>query len=245
MNLQVIPQSSKVYQSLLDIARTHKVVIFSGLPGVGKSLYIQAFQNIIKTLGRKIDVIQWDVARKSFETENIAQYFPMGNGTVHDGVKIMAGLWLKDTLKNWIQENKDNDNVLLIEAPLVGHRFAELVHKVDDQNIEQFLASKKSIVIMPIPTKQVREKIELERRRQVSEDAKVWSGAKPSVMLMLWKMTCGIANKFGKEIDMSGQPEYSPEVYEFVFAEILKRRNFKPLIIDEIFKVPDQQNLIP
>ena len=240
MSTQIIPESSEIFQSLLEIAKTRKVVIFSGLPGVGKSLYIQEFQKIIKGLEKKIDVIQWDVARKSFESEEIAKHFPMGEGTVHDGVKIMSGLWLIDVLKNWIESNESNDKVLLIEAPLVGHRFVELVHKNGDQMVEDFLASEKSIVVMPIPTKEVREKIELERKRQVSEDAKVWSGAKPSVMLMLWKMTCGIANKFGMDIDMSGQPPYSPGIYEYVFAEILKHRHFEPLIIDEIFQVPEQ-----
>ena len=57
---------------------------------------------------------------------------------------------------------------------------------------------------------------------------------------MLWKMTCGIANEFGMDIDMEGQPPYSAGIYEYVFAEILKHRNFIPLIIDEIFKVPEQ-----
>jgi len=36
---------------------------------------------------------------------------------------------------------------------------------------------------------------------------------------------------------MDGQPPYDPEVYEFVFAKILKHRHFIPLHIDEIFKV--------
>ena len=57
---------------------------------------------------------------------------------------------------------------------------------------------------------------------------------------MLWKMTCGIANEFGRDIDMAGQPPYSPEVYEFVFGQILKHRHFVPLIIDEVYDVPEQ-----
>ena len=237
----IIPQTSEIYKELQEIANNNKLVVFSGLPGVGKSLYIQEFQKIVREQGKEIDVIQWDVARKSFESDEIAKHFPMGNGTVHDGVKIMSGLWLIDTLEEWILKDNDNDRILLIEAPLVGHRFVELIHPSENETIEAFLSSEKTVVVMPIPTKQVRRKIEEERERQVSEDAKVWSGAKPSVMLMLWKMTCGIANEFGMDINMEGQPPYSPGIYEYVFAEILKHRNFEPLIIDEIFEVPDQE----
>ena len=62
-------------------------------------------------------------------------------------------------------------------------------------------------------------------------------GAKPSVMLLIWKMVCGIANEFGRNISMEGQPPYDPEVYEFVFRKILQHRHFTPLHIDEIYKV--------
>lgn len=240
MSNNIIPKSSNIYLELKEIAESKKLVIFSGLPGVGKSLYIQEFQKIVNELKRPIDVIQWDVARKSFESEEIAKDFPMGEGTVHNGVKIMSGMWLMETIKKWNEANINNDRILLIEAPLVGHRFVELVHKTTDESLETFLSSDKCVVVMPIPTKEVRTAIEDARRQQVDENAKVWSGAKPSVMLMLWKMTCGIANEFGMDIEMDGQPPYSSGIYEYVFAEILKHRNFVPIIIDEIFEVPEQ-----
>ena len=40
-------------------------------------------------------------------------------------------------------------------------------------------------------------------------------------------------NEFGRNIPMDGQPPYDPEVYEFVFAKILKYRHFVPLQIAE------------
>lgn len=55
-------------------------------------------------------------------------------------------------------------------------------------------------------------------------------------MMLLWKMICGIANEFGKNISMEGQPPYDPEIYEFVFRKILQHRHFTPLHIDEIYK---------
>lgn len=237
--LKAIPQESDVYLTLNELVDEVRIAIFSGLPGVGKSLYINAFQALAENKGKKISVIQWDLARKAFETPAISEYFPMGEGIVHNGLKLAAGKWLMDEVSLWIEEHEDDDEILLIEAPLVGNRFIELVKIQTDAILESYLSHEGVQVIMPIPSKEVRTKIEAERKRQVNDDAKVWTGAKPSVMLMLWKMTCGIANEFGKSIDMSGQPDYDPEVYEFVFSEILKHRYFLPLFVDEVFTIPE------
>jgi len=236
--LDCIPEESHVYETLQALVEQCKIVIFSGLPGVGKSLYINAFKELAAREQVKLSVIQWDVARKAFETDEIISQFPTEDGMVHNGLKLMAGKWLMDEVQLWISEHDEDEEVLLIEAPLVGHRFIELIVPQTDAILENYLSHDVVQVVMPIPTKVVRKKIEAERNRQVKEDAQEWSGAKPSVMLILWKMTCEIANSFGKDIDTSGQPDYDPEVYEFVFSEILKHRNFVPLIIDEVFKVP-------
>lgn len=236
--LNIIPSDSPIRQSLESLTKA-KIVVFSGLPGVGKSLYINSFQAIADQKGKEIDIIQWDVARKAFETEYICKHFPMGAGTVHNGLKLIAGLWLMETIKHWIDFNKKSDNILLIEAPLVGHRFVELVQKQIDTDLENFLSSELCKFVIPIPSKKVREAIEAERNRQVSENAKVWSGAKPSVMLMIWKRTCEIANEFGENIDLSEQPPYDPQTYQLVFSRILKHRQFVTLSINEIFDIPE------
>lgn len=238
--MQVLPESSFVFKSLLSSLKDAKLIVFSGLPGVGKSLYVNSFYNLAKEDDVPIDVIQWDMARKAFETEYIQSFFPMGDGTVHNGLKLAAGRWLMGYLKEWVLENRDNERRLMIEAPLVGHRFVELIHLNENEDLESFLKSEKTHFLIPIPTKEVRHKIEEKRAQQVSDDAKVWIGAKPSVMLMLWKMICGIANEFGQNIDMAGQPEYDHEIYKFVFGQILKNRHYKPLVIDEIFQTNEQ-----
>lgn len=167
----------------------------------------------------------------------ISTRFPMKGSTVHNGLKLIAGRWLVDTIHQWYINHDQETDMLLIEAPLVGHRFVEIAKKQSEENLEAFFSSEKFQIIVPIPSLEVREKIESDRAAQVSEDAKVWSGAKPSVMLMIWKMICGVANELGKEISMEGQPPYDPAVYEFVFSEILKHRHMTPLYVNEIFKV--------
>ena len=233
----VIPESSSVYQILAQAAKSAKAVVFSGLPGVGKSLYINQFQLIAAAAGKKVTVIQWDIARKSFETKEIAARYPMGPGIVHNGVKLSVGKWLTTTIKDWLANHPTREDLLLIEAPLVGHRFIELAKIQTDATLEAFFKSSAFQMIVPIPSKKVRAKIEADRRVQVAEDAKVWTGAKPSVMLMLWKMICGIANEFGRNIPMDGQPPYDPEIYDFVFGKILQHRHFTPLHIEEIYRV--------
>lgn len=233
----IIPESDSVYQTLEKAAKSAKSVVFSGLPGVGKSLYINQFQLIAANLGKNITVIQWDIARKSFETEKISEVFPMGAGVVHNGVKLSAGRWLLDTINDWLANHSKENDLLLIEAPLVGHRFIELAKLQENETLENFFKSDAFQIIVPIPSKKVREKIEADRRAQIAEDAKTWTGAKPSVMLMLWKMICGIANEFGASISMEGQPAYDPNIYALVFRKILQHRHFIPLHIDEIYPV--------
>ncbi len=236
-NDSFIPESSTVYQSLKLSAETAKIVVFSGLPGVGKSLYVNQFKQLAQSLDKDVTVIQWDVARKAFETPEISQRFPTGDSLVHNGLKLSVGMWLMDTVKSWLSVNKEGSGLLLIEAPLVGYRFVELAHKQDDASLEAFLTGDTCQFIVPIPSEKVREKIEADRKAQVSEDAKEWSGAKHSVMELLWKMICGIANTMGKQISMDSQPPYDPDIYEFVFRKVLKHRHLIPLHIEEIFNI--------
>ena len=163
-NINLITPQSPVYKTLEQIAKTAKGVVFSGLPGVGKSLYINQFRIIAQGLGKEITVIQWDIARKSFETSKILERFPMGKGTVHDGVKLSAGYWLIEVLKNWLKTAADQKKILLIEAPLVGHRFIELAHIQKDETLEKFLKADSFQFIIPIPSKKVRKKIEADRK---------------------------------------------------------------------------------
>ena len=59
MNTSIIPEDSKLYTQLYKLASTQKVVIFSGLPGVGKSLYVNCFLSIGQKLGKKVSTIHF------------------------------------------------------------------------------------------------------------------------------------------------------------------------------------------
>jgi len=41
----------------------------------------------------------------------------MGDGTVHNGLKLIAGQWLMDEIDIWSEQYLDTQRILLIEAP--------------------------------------------------------------------------------------------------------------------------------
>lgn len=231
-------KNSTLYKTLDPLSKNAKIIMISGLPGVGKSLYINQLHHISKLNGRNITVIQWDMARKAFETPEILARYPLGDGLTHKGVLLAVGLWVLDAVKEWTETHPDKHDLLLIEAPLLGNRFIELAKIAPDAALESVLKSDKFQVVVPIPSKKLRDNIEKARAKDVPDDVKVWAGAKPSVMLLLWKMVCQIATELGyeKPIDLSVQPPYDPSVYQFVYGKILKHRHFTPLLVDKVFK---------
>jgi hypothetical protein len=230
-------KNSQLYKTFDNCSKSAKIVMFSGLPGVGKSLYIHQFHQIAQQNERKITVIQWDMARKAFETPEILARYPLGDGLTHKGVLVAVGLWVMDVVKNWLEMHPNSEDLLLVEAPLLGNRFIELVKIAPDASLENILKSEKFQVIVPIPSKKLRHAIEKARAKDLSDTATTWTGAKPSVMLLLWKMVCIIANQLGKNIDLSGQPPYDPAIYQFVFEKVLQHRHFTPLHIDKIYTI--------
>lgn len=94
----MIPLESKVYRALEELVMSSKILVISGLPGVGKSLYVNQGLKIANRKKKRTTVIQWDIARKAFETDSLSTIFPMGDGVVHNGLKLCAGMWLMDTV---------------------------------------------------------------------------------------------------------------------------------------------------
>ncbi len=232
----LIPKEDPLSIHLTDLAQKVKIVVFIGLPGTGKSLLINQFYQLTKAQGREPQIIQWDVARKEFETEKNRNLFPTKSGQVHPVVRLSAGYWLLDYLKQWSQKNFEIlQKVLLVEAPLVGNRFSELIHLQSDQELEQYLSSKKVQFVLPVPSLKVRDKIEDDRALQVSETAKTWSGAKPSVMRQLWLDTLNIAKTL--DITTFQGEKYDPQVYAKTYQLLSHRRNLRILPIDRVYPI--------
>ena len=64
-------------------AALERMVFFSGLPGVGKSLFIRELARVAHALGRNVHLLQWDVVRPAFESRAILARYPERDGATH------------------------------------------------------------------------------------------------------------------------------------------------------------------
>ena len=63
----LLSQGSALLAGLRDLARDARCVFFAGLPGTGKSLLIHQLAHLAHARGRRVHLLQWDVARPAFE----------------------------------------------------------------------------------------------------------------------------------------------------------------------------------
>ena len=122
----ILPKKGEIYSILNTAALEAKVVCFTGLPGVGKSLYVQQFAYLALQANRRISILQWDGARLGFETDEVLKVYPEIDGVTHAGIRKSCGLWSRKAVKDWYDLHKDDSEVLILEAPLVGNRLVEL-----------------------------------------------------------------------------------------------------------------------
>ncbi len=232
----IIPRNHPFDPLFRKLASGSRIVIISGLPGVGKSLYVNEFYRIAENEGKNVTVIQWDIARKSFETPENLRLFPMIDGEVHAGFKLMVGKWLLDFIERWLSVSSPESGLLLIEAPLVGHRMVEVVSKNIPASIAAVMESRLTTVVVPIPTTEVRQRIEHARSRDVDDDAVDWKGAKPSVLLKIWQDVYRIGVKMGYRTQLA-ENSYDPGLYEFVFRQVCRHRKMVPILVKDAFEV--------
>ncbi len=228
----IIPKNTSVYQTLYRLASDARVVCFSGLPAVGKSLYIQQFSYMALSRGRQISTLQWDRARQSYETTELLARFPETDGITHPAIRKACGLWSRKAVSEWDEQNKNSEALLIIEAPLIGNRLVELAAPSAD-GCEAFLRSPGVQFVIPVPTPGIREAIEA-RRRETSaapRHEQERADANPFVVAVLSRELCDVAVRLGYR----GPAEwhaYNPALYEFVYREVLKYRNTQVLSID-------------
>jgi succinate-semialdehyde dehydrogenase/glutarate-semialdehyde dehydrogenase len=237
----IIPTHTKLYQLLDEQAAKAKIVCFTGLPGVGKSLFVQQFSYLASSKKRPVTALQWDLTRQHFETPEILLKFPEIDGVTHAGIRKACGWWSRKAISDWYEQHATDDELLIIEAPLVGNRLIELVMYMEDE-AEAILSSDAVQFILPVPTEEVRQLIVSRRVETFVEPGHEYekTDAQPHVMLSLYKELCKIASKIGIHAPMGEIPEYSADVYEAVYKALLKHRHAIPLKIDIIFNTQGQ-----
>ena len=139
-----------LYKGFENAIAERRMVFFAGIPGVGKSLHLKNFVSLAQDAGRKVHLLQWDITRAAFETEEVLTRYPEVDGVTHAAIRKAVGLWARRGVLKWYRTHLDPSHLLVGEVPLVGNRLTELVQPLDDE-AEPLLAGEKALFITPVP----------------------------------------------------------------------------------------------
>ena len=251
----IIPPGSALYGTLHQAARDRRCVFFAGLPGVGKSLLLQQLSLIAGEAGRRVHLLQWDVARGPFETPEILARYPERDGVTHAVIRKAAGLWAREAVGAWEREHADPRDLLIGEVPLIGNRLVELVQRRDD-GVEGLLAGAGTVFLIPVPSREVRRVIEAARVHEMASPTheRERANAVPSLVQALWEEVAAVARELGVRGGPTPQPpphcdgeggqarqerggEFDPEVYAGVYGRLLRHRRAARLDVTEALPV--------
>ncbi len=232
----IIPQTLPLYHSFEALATEKRLVFFAGLPGVGKSLLLQQLALMAHEKGRTVHLLQWDVTRGSFETDNILARYPEIDGVTHAMIRKAVGLWARDGVMAWHRAYSDAQHMLIGEVPLIGNRLIELAQPREDE-VESLLASPETSFVIPVPSRSVRQAIEAARTRTISnpQNERESADAPPNVLQDLWQALYQLAHQLGMAQQPTNEPTpYSPEIYDGVYQHLLQHRHVESLLIDTL-----------
>lgn len=237
MSKIVIPSTSSIHEHCEALARSAKVIILTGLPGVGKSLYVQQLTLMAQSTGRKVHLLQWDVTRSAFETPEILAKYPEIDGVTHAMIRKALGIWTRQAIMDWSQTFADDEHILIGEATFVGERLMQLA-KTNDDSAENLLRSEKTQFLLPVPSKTVRAQIEANRAESIAnpQHQHETKDAPPNVLEMLWHEIYHVGYTLGIAETAQERPAYDPDVYQKTYEYLLQHRNSTTLIVDELFE---------
>ena len=220
MSPVVIPPDSALYSTFAATLASADLAFFAGLPGVGKSLLLQQMALMAAAAGRRVTLLQWDVARQPFETPR----YPLIDGATHPLVIRAVGFWSRGAIAHWMAARAANE-LLLSEAPLIGGRFMELVRPADDA-AEGLLRDGRARFLLPVPSVELRAHIELQRQRSISapRHKNEAQDAPPDLLRALWRDLHQVAATLGLA-PATADPAYSPEIYAAVYRHLLQHRH--------------------
>ncbi|MCY3939995.1 MAG: hypothetical protein OXG29_02815 [Gammaproteobacteria bacterium] len=240
----IIPVGSALRDTIEQHAACDRMIFFAGLPGVGKSLMLQQTVLIAATLGRKVSLLQWDVARLAFEQPDLIERYPEVGGVTHAGIRLAAGRWVRGAIRQWAETRTSRRNLLVGEIPLVGNRFVEVARPESDP-AEALLAASSATFFIPAPTLQLRREVEAARRREMSDPlhSREAANASPTVLEALMLEIRQLAPKLN--IPCGKGEGYDPRLYLAVYGWLLQHRHFVPLWITDFLAVEDSPHKLP
>jgi hypothetical protein len=200
------------------LARDQRLVFFAGLPGTGKSLLIHQLAHLAHARGRRIHLLQWDVARPVFEASEAGRRYPQDRGVTHGVIRLAVGRWARGAIAGWHARQRGPEHLLIGETPFIGHRLIELARPARDE-AEPLLTSPAATFVIPVPSRALRQHLEAERERRTREPRhpREREDAPPEVLRALW---CDLA---GADIP------YDPVVYQQAYERLLRHRRAEAL----------------
>ena len=233
MSQVILAPEGAIYREFSQLIDEADLVFFAGLPGVGKSLLLQQLSLMALAAGRRVTLLQWDVARQPFETPR----YPLTAGATHPLIIKATGFWLRRALVEWDARARKPADMLIGEVPLNGGRFIEIARPAADQ-AEALLTDERTQFRIPLPSIEVRALIEARRERSIAEPQHENEAhdAPPDLLRALWQDVYKVAATLGLARTLPGDAPYSPAVYEAVYRHLLRHRHAHPLPITEPLK---------
>jgi hypothetical protein len=203
------------------------MVFFAGLPGTGKSLLIRELAHLAHARGRRIHLLQWDVARPAFEASEAGRRYPQVDGITHGLIRLAVGRWARGAVARWHAEHASAGDLLIGETPFIGHRLIELARPAPDA-AEPLLAAPVTRFVIPVPSRELRRHLEAERGRRAGAPVhpREREDAPPHVLRTLWAEVAAAAAALGL-VESAGAAGggYDPEVYRRVYERLLAHRH--------------------
>jgi hypothetical protein len=231
----IVGDDPPLLAALSALAREARLVFFAGLPGTGKSLLIHQLAHLAHAQGRRIHLLQWDVARPVFEASPPGRCYPQERGVTHGLIRLAVGRWARRAVARWA-EHEGFADLLIGETPFVGHRLVELARPEPDP-AEPVLSAGWTRFVIPVPSRALRAHLEAERERRARAPLhpREQEDAPPEVLRDLWRQLVDVARLLGITGAGSrsrGDIPYDPEVYRGVYERVLIHRHARAIPLD-------------
>lgn len=216
------PSANQAFDQLEQAVRDKRCVVVVGLPATGKSALVRESARVAGTRGRRVHLLQWDLVRVAWDRPDILARFPEVDGVTHSAIRGAIGLWLRGAMGAWFREHTSREDLLLVEAPIIGGRFAELAKRLDDP-LEEHLGANETLFVIVAPTVAVHEALRERRARETnSESALERHNASVGVVDVQLAMVEDAAKRLGTPPRTPGT--YEPDLFVQVMQSVLRHR---------------------
>jgi len=211
------------FGELEQALREKRCIVIVGLPATGKSALVRESARIAGTRGRRVHLLQWDLVRVAWDRPDVLARFPEVDGVTHSGIRAAIGLWLRGAMGTWFREHTTREDLLLVEAPIIGGRFAELAKRLRDP-LEDHLAATETLFVIVAPTVALHEALRERRARETnSQSALERHNASLGVVDVQLAMLEEAAKRFGTPPRTPGT--YEPDLFVQVMQSVLRHRS--------------------